>query len=773
MNYIYWLSQIQYSEQFLVGDKLFILSQLLQHECPVLPGFVLGNNLLQQFLADLKAELSAVNPNNHWKKLALDDYQTLQSVAIRSRQIVNQALLNPTWQAEIEQAVQQLNSDLLILEPFITIPGGQPHSISSLWRSHTCNQTPEALATAIKLVWSELFIASSLLYWQKLGLTSDQVNLSILVRPLKAAYASGIIEVSEAGVQIKASWGLEPSLLQGDVEPDEYCLDRHTGYILSLHLGHKNYAYRPKSIDLNTPSIDCIEAYIPGEDLAETYVLDPEAIALLFQLTQDILEQQPQIKYLAWTAFKPDIPKSNKVELVANHIPQSKSTTPNFYFTRFNNQLISTAAITEDLTPSLSVQPLLIGVAAASGKVQSEVVVVKDFQTHHQPIPAGSILVTKIINPQHISLIKQAGGIITEMGGKNSHGAIIARELHIPAVVNVTDATKIIQNAVTVLLDGDNGKVYPATKHQQAQFRPASNSHTPSPTDPIATKLMVNLFQPASIAVASHLPIDGVGLLRSELMLAELLASQTFARWQEPFQREFVATLTNSLRQFTAAFTPRPVFYRSLDCYAEESLNPVSRSRGTYGYLSDPTLFDLELKALKNITAEGYANLNLILPFVRSVEEFKFCYRRLENAGLTAQSSFQVWIMAEVPSVIMLLPEYVRAGVQGIAIGTNDLTQLFLGVNREQAQFSDRGLNANHPAMQKAIAEIIKTAKANNIECCVCGQAPVEHPSLIDQLIQWGVDTISVEPEAVGRTYRAIARAERRMLLDEVRSSRY
>ena len=266
MNYIYWLSQIQYSEQFLVGDQLFILSQLLQHECPILPGFVLGNNLLQQFLADLKAELSAVNSHNYLTK-SVNDYQTLQSVASRSRQIINQALLNQTWQAEIYQAVQHLNSDSLILEPFIITPYGQHRWISSLWRSHTCNNTLEALSKAIKLVWSELFTANSLLYWQKLGLTNDLVKLSILVRPLKAAYGSGIVEVSKEGVEIKANWGLEQSLLQGDAEPDRYYIDCYTGYILSQHLGHKNYAYRPKSLDLNQPSIDCLEAYIPEENL--------------------------------------------------------------------------------------------------------------------------------------------------------------------------------------------------------------------------------------------------------------------------------------------------------------------------------------------------------------------------------------------------------------------------------------------------------------------------------------------------------------------------
>ena len=744
--YIYWLSQIQHSEKSLVGDKLFVLSQLLQNECSILPGFVIASSLFRQFLTNIEDDF----PQD---RLNIDNYRALQSIASRSRQTIARTLFPKTWQGEIFRAARQLNSDSIILQPFITTPYGQHRRIDRLWRSHTCNTNPTALAEAIKLAWSQLFTASSMLYWHKLGLSSDRVNLAVLVKPLKTAYASGIVEISDDSIRIKASWGLEYSLLRGDVEPDEYYLDRYTGHIQGQHLGHKNYAYRPKTTDRGTSSQDCLEAYVPGENLAETYVLNPQAIALLLRLTQDILTKQPQITYLVWTALQ---------------TPEEFSNSPHFYFTQLHDNLTTIEAVDKITTLSTAIQPLLSGISASPGSIRAKVVVVKDLNTYSQHIPAGSILVTKTIPPLHISLIKQVAGIITETGGRTSHGAIVARELNIPAVVNAVDATNLLHNDDKVLLDGSAGKVYSATARQIS--RPSGDRLFF--TYPIATKLMVNLSQPESIASAVNLPVDGVGLLRSELMLADLLASQTLARWQESFQRKFVTTLSDSLGQFTSAFAPRPVFYRSLDRYAEDTINPVLGNRGTYSYLLDSTLFDLELEALATITAQGDRHLNLILPFVRSVEEFKFCYRRLENVGLTAQSSFQVWIMAEVPSVILLLPEYVRAGVRGIVIGTNDLTQLLLGVDREQTQFSDRGLNANHPAMHQAIFQLIKTAKANNIECSLCGQAPVQHPSLIDKLIEWGITAISVEPEAVARTYRAIARAERRMLLGEVISNK-
>ncbi|MEL6579333.1 MAG: putative PEP-binding protein [Cyanobacteria bacterium J06621_12] len=744
MRDIYWLSQIQYVEQSLVGNELFVLSQLLQHESPILPGFILGNHWWREFSLLINEELSLIEGDV--------DYQTLQSMARRSRQIINQTAMPSSWQTEIFQTAQQLNSPYLILQPWLTTSSGEPVNSNGLWGLQTCNSTPEALAIGIKSAWSELFSAVSLSYRQKLGLNRDRLNLAILVRPLKNAFASGTINIGKELIQIKATWGLEHSILQGDVEADEYYLERDLGQIVSQYLGHKNYGYRLKNSSLATPVNDCLEAYLPPENLAANYLLNETSLGSLFQLTQAVLKQQPETKYLVWNAFDSEFTQ-----------------TINFYFTQVSDRPLSTFVATEATSsdPISTAPPLLCGLPVSPGIIQGELAIIPDLDTQSQSMVADSILVTRAIEPHHMKIIKQVKGIITEVGGRNSHGAIVARELNIPAIANATDATKILHNGDRILLNGDRGRVYEATQA-------ASRSTLPgilAPTYPIATKLMVNLSQPESIAATSNLPIDGVGLLRSELMLAELLSDRTLAKWQESFQQQFLSTLTSYLQQFAAAFSPRPVFYRSLDLYERDSSNPVFGDRGTYGYLSDPSLFDLELIALKTVADQGLNNVNLLLPFVRSVDEFEFCYRRLADIGLTTQAAFQVWIMAEVPSVILLLPKYIRAGVQGIAIGTNDLTQLLLGVDREQNQFSDRGLNANHPAMEQAIIKLIETSHQHHIECCICGQAPVEHPELIDRLIQWGIDTISVEPDAVPQTYKAIARAEKKLLLNQVRSN--
>ncbi|MGD1919747.1 MAG: putative PEP-binding protein, partial [Pleurocapsa sp.] len=728
-----------------------------QHDYSVLPGFVLSNSLLRQFLTNsdnfqsLMRELSDSSFN-----LDVDDYIALQSVAHRSRHIINQISFSSELELKIFQAAQQLNSDCLILQPFFSLPSGQDLVGKEFWRSHTCKTHPQALTQTIKKIWSELFSASSLIYRNSLGIGGKTINLNILVRPLKNAVASGIVEITADIIRIKAVWGQDRSLLQGEVESDEYYLDRHTGRILSRNLGHKNYGYRIRN-DRTEALVGCLEAYLPHENQTEAYVLESKAIAQLFQFTQEILQKQPQIEYFLWTA------------------PATEADSPlDFLITQYGEHLLTSIDLfsqhtTPVLLPSTTVKPLLTGIPAASGKEVAEVVVIEDPNTPLDSITANSILVIKNIVSKHISALANARGIITETGGKTSHGAIVARELNIPAIVHAVGATNILTNGTKVFLDGGAGKVYPAKAAQELPPINLSTGSSLNRNQLIATKLMVNISQPQSIPLSLNLPIDGVGLLRSELMLAQILADKSPAQWQsQSFQTEFTHSLKKYLEQFLSAFAPRPVFYRSLDWSSQEAPNFILGNRGTYSSFIDSTLFSLELNALSAIAAAGHRNFNLILPFVRSVEEFKFCYHLLEKSGLTNRESFQVWIMAEVPSVIWLLPEYIKAGVQGIAIGTNDLTQLLLGVDREQAHFSQHGLNASHPVVQKAIAQLITVAREHNIDSCICGQGVVEYPDLIDKLVRWGITSISVEPKAVPQTYKAIARAERRILLNSL-----
>lgn len=405
-------------------------------------------------------------------------------------------------------------------------------------------------------------------------------------------------------------------------------------------------------------------------------------------------------------------------------------------------------------------------------------------------LPSRVILVAPAIALDWLPLLQQAAGIVTEQGGLTSHCAILARELGIPAVVSVANATQLLQTGESLLLDGDRGEIYRVSQSQDSRVRSEeydqAHSSLLTSTVPIATQLLVNLSQPSLLERVKGLPVDGVGLVRSELMALTILQGQHPKMWlQQGRQAELIDLWQAQISQFASAFAPRPVFYRSLDWRSHEfqsltdgsllaasassrETNPMLGQRGTFSYVKDSTMFELELAALAAVQQSGYTNLHLLLPFVRTVEEFSFCRRLVEQVGLTQAAQFQLWIMAEVPSILFLLPQYVKAGVQGISIGTNDLTQLLLGVDRDQGELA-AAFDERHPVVTQAIAQIIQLARQANIPCSICGQAPALYPELIDSLVRWGITSISVEPEAVERTYVAIARAEQRLLLETAR----
>jgi len=562
------------------------------------------------------------------------------------------------------------------------------------------------------------------------------------------------------------------------------------------------------------------QVYLLNEAQQQAYALSEEYLQQLIRLTNRLVRELGTNLTLEWT--------------ISQQTPSGI-----LYITQINTPL-----------SGVYNTHLIKGLGAATGRVTAAAHVIHSSQRPEQ-LPKGIILVAPAITPHWLPILQQVAGIITEQGGLTSHAAILARELGIPAVVNVANATTVIPNGERLLIDGDQGEIYRLGTEAQEEdtgtrqsdqllsflsfphhtpllnqsaplqeaakrlhkrnylhpgFSPLLKSdsessatfgtnfqHTPTQKQDstsskinsstqesmIATRLLVNLSQPSLIEQVLSLPIDGVGLLRSELMVLNILEGQHPLQWLDNGRQDvLLERWYEQIMQFAQAFAPKPIFYRSLDWRSRElqsfshNLQPSPHSmlgeRGTFSYLVNPTVFELELTALANLQQAGYTNINLLLPFVRTVEEFYFCRQKVEQARLTQIPHFQLWIMAEVPSVLFLLPEYVKAGVQGISIGTNDLTQLILGVDREQGQFA-KAFDERHPAVMNAVAQLIRTAREAGIPCSICGQAPALYPEIIEHLIKWGISSISVEPEAVSRTYQAIARAEQRLILEAAR----
>ncbi|WP_449416535.1 putative PEP-binding protein [Phormidium nigroviride] len=797
MQNLYWLNQIQSSDRDMVGDKAFYLSDLMQRGYPVARGFVVAPQTFWDFLSEIDwlEPLFADLPNSSLYFNADNPHQ-LQAIAQRIRHQIISAKLPEALASSLESAVQQLDAKALIFRPSLT---NTNIKTSGLLESQVVWTDSEAIATGLKRAWAELFRAKSLFYWQRCGQSLQKLAPTVLVQPLRNAIASGSIAANGGAVwEIQASWGLGMSLVWGEAIPDCYQVQPETRNIQSQQLGHKNIAYN-LAHDRGDGGTQQNSHFILRRDreasaTGASFVISGAASPLQARALSEVEQNQyaldqPYLQGLMDMAEKAKADLGCSLVMEWTLCQLASNSEPQLYVTQVslsNGQ--HRKGDREDEKLSLSSPICFRGLPAAAGTAIATAQVITNPNSRLSNFLAGGILVASEISPEWLPWLKLAAGVISERGGMTGHGAILARELGIPAVVGVADATHAIKTGDSLLIDGNKGEVYLMSetninnstsgkayiaeeKYAQLSNATAQSLSIEGITDfsstlnyplPIATKLYVNVSQIGSIERIKNLPLDGIGLLRSELMALEALDYQHPRLWlHSGRQAEFVERMADQLALFAAALAPRPVFYRSLDLRE-------SGVEGSFSYVLDPELFDLELTVIERVYQLGYSNVNLILPFVRSVEDFSFCRNRLETLWGRLHPDFQLWIMAEVPSVLFLLPDYVKAGVQGITIGTNDLTQLLLGIDRDSEQMASV-FNSRHPAAIRAIQQLIEMANTAGIPCSICGDAPALYPEMIDSLIRWGITSISVNVEAVERTGIAIARAEQRLILQAAR----
>jgi pyruvate,water dikinase len=360
----------------------------------------------------------------------------------------------------------------------------------------------------------------------------------------------------------------------------------------------------------------------------------------------------------------------------------------------------------------------------------------------------------------------------------NCHAAIVSRELGIPCIVGTGNATKVLKDGMLVTVDANKGVVYEGAVDVAKEMIEEEKTKYELVT---ATKIYVNIAEPEVAEKVAKLNCDGVGLLRAEFMIANI-GTHPRKLIEEKRENEFIEKLAEGIARIAGAFYPRPVIYRTTDFKSNEyrnleggekyepiESNPMIGYRGCIRYLKEPDVFRLELRAIKKVRDEMLLkNVNVMLPFVRKVDEVIRIKEIMKEEGLERSKDFKLWIMVEVPSTVFLIEKFCEAGIDGVSIGSNDLTQLILGLDRDSSIIAEQ-FDERDEAVLRAIKYVIDVCRKYNVTVSICGQAPSVWPEYAEKLVEYGITSISVNPDAIDRTRKIVASAEQKIILEMAR----
>jgi pyruvate,water dikinase len=702
---IVWFNEVTKKDVPTVGGKGANLGEMTNANIPVPTGFIVTADAYFDFLK--KSKLTD-KIHNLLQPLDPGNSKQLQQIAAEIKQLILDAAMSPELAKEIQEAYSKMGRGLVAVRSSATAEDLPEASFAGQQSTFLNVQGGKEVVAAVQECWASLFEARAIFYRVQQGFDHLKVGIAVPVQKMVQSEASGVMFTLEpvtsdkSKIAIEAVLGLGEMIVSGDVTPDTYIVSKDGLKISSKKIAQQEWKLIRSEESKNKGAN--IKVLLTPEEQAQQKISDDDIIALA-KLGKQLEDHYQFPQDIEWA-------KEDKTIFIVQTRP------------------VTTIKELTEVTPEITAPVLLSGAPASPGIALGPVKIVPD-ASQIDKVKYGDILVAEMTTPDFVPAMKRQ----------------------------------------IISVDGSTGKIYEGKVAIKEKITDAYKEKIKT-----KTRVYVNLAQPELAEIVAARNVDGVGLLRAEFMIAQIGEHPRFMIKQNR-GNEFIDKLYEGINTFAKAFNPRPVVYRTTDFktneyreltggqeYEEVEENPMIGYRGASRYITDLDVFKLEIEAIKRVR-QKYLNLWVMIPFVRTIDEMAQTKKFLEAEGLERSPDFKLWMMVEVPSNIFLMEKFLELGIDGISIGSNDLTQLILGIDRDSERLAET-FDERNEAVLIALERAIKVSKAMGVTSSICGQAPSVYPELTEKLVEWGITSVSVSPDMIGTTREIIAKAEAKLGLE-------
>ncbi|MCK4474255.1 phosphoenolpyruvate synthase [Candidatus Bathyarchaeota archaeon] len=787
---VIWFENLRKTDIPSAGGKNANLGEMLNAGIPIPPGFAVTAYSYQKFISETEISKKMYTILDETIK-DVNEPKQFEEASKKIRQLIESTPMPKDIEDAIRHAYEELCKRLNTTGVFVAVRSSATAedlpdaSFAGQQETYLNVKGADALIENSVKCWSSLFTPRAIFYRVQKGFEHEKVLISIGVQKMVNSKVAGVmftinpVTGDPDQIVIEGNYGLGESVVSGAVTPDDYVVDKSTLKIIERRVAKKTLQYIR---DPNTGKTVHVE--VPPEK-QEQPCLSDEEILKLAELAKRIDKHYGTPQDIEW-AVDHDLPFPENVFIV-----QSRPETV------WSTKLVEAASAKVESAVTKPVELKVVVKGLAAGKRGFGVGVAKVVSNPEEALKMmqkGDVLVTAMTNPDYVPFMKLADAIVTDKGGVTCHAAIVSRELGVPCVVGTENATKLMANGEEYTVDSRSGVVYegvlPTLTGQLSSSSPSSTAVGGSvQTVPVtATKIYMNLGVPEKIEDYKDLPFEGIGLMRIEFILASYIGEHPLYLIETGQSQKFVDKLAEGIATVARAIQPHPVVVRFSDFKTNEyrelkggekyeivEANPMLGWRGASRYISQwyEKAFRLECQAIIKCREEwGLKNVWVMLPMLRTVWEAKKCLEIIREEGLERSRDFKIWFMAETPSIAILADEFSKL-CDGYSIGSNDMTQGILMIDRDSERLGQMGyFDERDPAIKRIIVHLIKVAHENGCTVSICGEGPSNLPDFAEFLVRCGIDSISVNADAVIATKKLVASIEQKIILEQLAEQR-